>query len=402
MSRAKLQAGSRKRAISSAIDQASCWLAGSGIQNSGKDEKLRGGVAAWYELGEDQYPFLYSEITGYALSAFLFLYRIRGEKKMLGYAEEAAEWLIRNALHADGGVKTRLYLVPHYVSPNYSFHQGRVYAFDTGMVGYGLLQLYTATKKDRHLDAIHKIARFLAHRMRRQDGTFCPYYDPSAKKCEEDLKKWSDQRGTFHAKLALFFIDYYRLTRDPAYKKYALSLLDASLEAQAADGRFVTGRKDKSTHLHPHAYTLEGLLYGGVFLGRADYLKAVIRGWEWALAGVSEDGSVSSIYADRSFSHHERSDIVAQVLRIGAALYALSPSKMNPHRGLLKKIKDHLLIFQYEAGTRQKGGFIYGAATDGLIRDHLNAWSTMFALQALWMYAEFVEKKKPLNLENFI
>ncbi len=390
------------QAIASAVLRGSSWLSGSGIQNAGRDKKLRGGVAAWYEVEENQYPFLYSEITGYAISAYMFLHRVLGKKELLKNAGGAADWLIENALHADGGVKTRFYLVPHYVSPNYCFHSGRVYAFDTAMVGYGFLQLYKATRDAAYLEAAKKTAHFLTDRMRLKNGTYYPYFDPKTGRCEEDLEKWSDQRGAFHAKLALLFIDYYRLTADPAYKKYAMTLLDATLATQKPDGRFITGKKDQSTHLHPHAYTIEGLLYGAVFLGRKDCLRAAVRGWKWALSAVSADGSVSSIYAGDGFSHHERSDIVAQMLRIGAILYALDPAAVKPHLAALKKIKEHLLIFQYEAVKKQKGGFIYGAATDGLIRDHLNAWSTMFAVQALWMYGAFVLKREPLDIESFV
>ena len=388
--------------MADSVLRASNWLTESGIQHRGVDPSLRGGVAAWYEIEEKQYPFLYSEITGYALSALIFLYNIYKDKKYLDRAQLGANWLIQNALHPDGGIKTRFYLVKHYVSPNYCFHYGRIYTFDTAMVGYGLLQLYKIIPKEEYRTAIEKISVFLIQKMRAKDGTFYPYYDSKDKKFKEDLEKWSDQRGTFHAKLALFFIDYYRLTCNPVYKKYAASLLNASQKVQRKDGRFITGKKDGSTHLHPHFYTLEGLLYGAVYLKRNDYLKTAVKGWKWSLTGVSADGSVSSIYMDRSFLHHERSDIVAQILRIGAILCELEPSIIKPHLALLKKIKGHLLLFQYEGDRKQKGGFIYGAATDGLIRDHLNSWSTMFALQALWMYESFVTKRKSLNLENFI
>ena len=94
---------------------ASNWITGSGIQHKGSDPSLRGGVSAWYEIDENIYPFLYSEITGYALTTFLFLHRIYGQGKFLKFAQNASNWLIQNALHADGGVKTRFYLVKHFL-----------------------------------------------------------------------------------------------------------------------------------------------------------------------------------------------------------------------------------------------------------------------------------------------
>jgi hypothetical protein len=388
--------------MAASVKRASDWLARSGIQNTSRDVKLRGGVAAWYETDKKLYPFLYSEITGYALSALVFLHTVRPHQAWLAAAERAARWLIRNALLDDGGVKTRLYLVDHYESPNYSFDGGRVYAFDTAMVGYGLLQLFKRVPRSDYAQAAHHVLDFLTRRMGRPDGTFWPYYDPRRGKCGEDLGKWSDQAGTFHAKLALFLIDFSRRPGYEALGGRARLLLDRILGAQKADGRFVTGRKDNSTHLHPHAYTIEGLLYGGVCLKNKRYLDSAFRAFEWMLRAVSRDGSVSSLYTPEGFSHHERSDIVAQLLRIGAILHALEPKRMRPRLATLEAVKRHLLLFQSNGAKASYGGFIYGAATDGLQRPHVNAWATMFALQALWMHEHFVEKGKPLTLECFV
>jgi len=380
-----------------AISSASQWLLRSGIQNSSSDKKLRGGVAAWYEPDKKIHPFLYSEITGYALSTWMFLHRIQPNPKFIRHARLAADWLMRNALLKEGGVKTRLYLVKHYVSPNYCFYFGRVYSFDTAMVGYGLLQLFKVRKDPRYLESVQIILDFLVGTMERKNGAYEAYYDSRRKQHGEDFDKWSDQGGSFHAKLALLFIDYYKITNDENYKKFAEQLLDAVIETQKKDGRFVTSQKDQSTHLHPHAYTLEGLLYGAVKLNHRRYLEAAMKGFQWMLRGVSNDGSVSSIYEGSSFSHHERSDIVSQTLRIGSILYALDSRKMKRHLPILLNIQRHLLLFQ-----QQTGGFVYGFATDGLMRNHWNAWSTMFAIQALWMYEAFVVQKKKLCLDSFV
>lgn len=394
--------GKIQRNSTQSVRCAAHWLLYSGIQHLTSNEKLKGGVACWYELGQKQYPFLYSEITGYALSALCFLFRIYREQIFLQRAVLAVSWLIQNALHSNGGIRTRLYLVKDYVSPNYCFNYERIYAFDTSMVGYGLVQFYQKQPSKLVGDAIEKIAHFLITQMRRADGSFHPYYDAKTGRCDEDLDKWSDQRGTFHAKCALFFTDLYKSTRTELYRKVAFGLLESAVEEQLADGRFVTGRKDCSTHLHPHAYTLEGLLYGGIYFKKNHFIEAALRGFQWALNGVSVDGSVSSYYVDRRFSFHERSDIVAQLLRIGTILYSLKANKMRPYMEILSRIGKHLLLFQYHADKRQKGGFIYGAATDGLVRDHLNAWGTMFAMQALWMYDRCVKKKKKLVMDHFI
>lgn len=392
-----------KKSITPTILSAARWLMRSGIQNTSKDPNRHGGVAAWYEPDKRLYPFLYSEITGYALSTLVFLNRIHPRREVLVAAHRAARWLVRNALYKEGGVKTRFYLVKHYASPNYCFHYGRVYAFDASMVGYGLIQLFKVSKKEEYLRAAEKILYFLTTKMMKADGSFHPYFDSRAQKCGEDLEKWSDQGGSFHGKLALFFTDYYRLTGIETYKQAAARLLDWVKRRQKTDGRFITGRKDGSTHLHPHAYTLEGLLVAGVLLGRPDDCRAALKGFLWMVRGVSAaNGSVSSVFEKKEFSRFERSDIVAQFLRLGAVLYSIYPKKITPHLRTLENVKKNLLLFQYKAASRQSGGFVYGAATDGRMRPHLNAWATMFALQALWMHDEFVLAGRPLNLDSFI
>ena len=55
----------------SQVVSAARWLATSGVQHRNRDSKLNGGVAAWYEQDKNLYPFLYSEITGYALSTWM-------------------------------------------------------------------------------------------------------------------------------------------------------------------------------------------------------------------------------------------------------------------------------------------------------------------------------------------
>ncbi len=396
------KSGNSPRDSKAAVLSAARWLVRSGIQSASKDLKRSGGVAAWYEPDKKRYPFLYSEITGYALSTWVFANRIHPSAEFLKAANQAAGWLVKNALYKDGGVKTRFYLVKRYVSPNYCFHYGRVYAFDAAMVGYGLLQLFKVSKKEEHLRAAERVLQFLTTKMMKKGGSFYPYFDSSTQKCGEDLDKWSDQEGSFHGKLALFFTDYYRLTGIEKYRQITFNLLDGIKKQQKSAGRFITGKKDGSTHLHPHSYTLEGLLYAGILLKRPDYCQAALKGFLWMVRGVSTDGSVSSILEKNKFSRHERSDIVAQFLRIGSILYTLYPKKISAHLETLESVKKHLLLFQNKDASRQSGGFLYGAATDGLMRPHLNAWATQFALQALWMHDEFVLRRRPVCVESFV
>jgi hypothetical protein len=391
-----------KSPLSPPLEKISHWLIESGIQNNRSDPKVQGGFSAWYEIYKRRYPFIYTEITGYALSTLVFLNRIHPDPVFLKRAHKAALWAIRNAFHPKGGVKTRYYLVRRYETPNYTFNAGRMYAFDTAMVGYGLMQLYRVSPKKIYLDYAVEAWDFLSLVLSKKDGSLYPYFDVRTLKRDEDFAKWSDQAGSFHAKCAMFFIDLYRHEPKRAYRDAAVKLLDGVVRKQDQSGRFITSLKDRSTHLHPHCYTLEGLLYGGHYLGKGAYIDSALEGFRWMRHAISDDGSVSSIYDSSGFAYHERSDIVAQALRIGSVLWGLDKIKGTQMKSLLAKVREHLLLFQFTEEGTQEGGFLYGADTDGRMRVHLNAWSTMFALQALWAHETFVDKGRDVCLDCFI
>ncbi len=384
------------------ISGLSRWLLHSGTQNLSRDPKKRGGFAAWYEIDRDLYPFLYSEITGYALTTLVFLNSFSPDRLQIRRAELAADWLMRCARLPKGGVKTRYYLVKDYETPNYSFHHGRVYTFDTAIVAYGALQLYKATQKKRYLDWAWEMTHFMLQKMRRPDGLFHAYYDSVPARTGEDLEKWSDQAGSFHAKLALHFTDLWRITRDPRLKRTTCDLLDASLGLQRREGRFITNLGDGSTHLHPHCYTMEGIVYAAFHMELKKYLKPLKKAMLWTLTAVGEDGSISTMHKDGQFDFHERSDIVAQVLRMGSILYAMGVCRDAGTAVLLKKIREHLALFLYPGKSDQRGGMLYGAATDGRVRVHLNTWCAMFALQAFRYHDQYVIAGKELELEHLI
>ncbi|MBF0254519.1 MAG: hypothetical protein HQL11_05290 [Candidatus Omnitrophica bacterium] len=388
--------------LSKEVAEAAGWLVRSGIQNRSGRPQLDGGVSAWYEMYRKRYPFLYSEITGYAITCFLFLNNVDPRPQWVNAARRAATWLMRKAWHPCGGVHTRYYLVKNYQSPNYSFHTGRVYAFDTGMVAYGMLRLHRLSPRKMYREYLDQAHAYLTRQLDITQPDFYPYWDKSTGRKGRDTGKWSDQNGTFHGKCAMFLIDYARESGRAGDRDACLRLLDWVLDRQEDDGRFVTNVADGSTHLHPHCYTLEGLLYGAAFLGKDKYLKAAIRGARWMRQAVSDSGSVSAIYEHEGFAHYERSDIVAQVLRIGSILHAWPKTPNVFDEKILTRIREHLLMFQFNEEGPQKGGFFYGADTDGRLRIHLNAWASMFSLQALWMHERFVRRGRPVDLECLV
>lgn len=387
------------------ILKAASWLLTSGIQDLTDRDHLKGGVASWYDIDQDLYPYLYSEITGYAITCYLFLNHIHPDPIWVDRATLAAEWLIHNALDKSGGVKCRFYLNPKVESSVYSFERGRMYTFDTAMVGYGLLQLYKVKPDLRWLRCIESIYGFLSSTVKKTDAAYYPFYNSRTQKCEESFDKWSNQSGSFHSKLALFFIDYYWLKKEEHIRKEVFSLLDSIARQQLDSGRFITDVSDGSTHHHPHSYTVEGLLYSGIYLDRKDYIEVAYHGAEWLFEAFFNNDFMPSLYTPEGFVKEERIDVVAQTLRIGSILFGIR--RWPGVRKRLDSLKNRLLSFQYHGSEKQKGGFYFRLPRtekqkDSFMGRHLNAWVSMFALQALWMHEEFVFREKEIRLDQFI
>ena len=82
------------------------WLVKSGIQNNDKNRPSHfGAFNAWYDVKNRKYSYMYSEITGYLITSMIFHYRLTQKKIYLNSAIKAADWLIKNAQHKNGGFK---------------------------------------------------------------------------------------------------------------------------------------------------------------------------------------------------------------------------------------------------------------------------------------------------------
>ena len=61
------------------------------------------------EVGRDEPPFLYTEVTGYAIQDLVDIYSLTHNPELLDRAIRAAQWIAKQATHESGGVLTRFY-----------------------------------------------------------------------------------------------------------------------------------------------------------------------------------------------------------------------------------------------------------------------------------------------------
>jgi hypothetical protein len=357
------------------------WLIGSGIQSA------QGGFYAWRDMEDDSHSYLYSEITGYAITALCFLYAVTKEKVFVNNAGRAAQWIMQDALDGSGGVLTRKYAkdaVEHY-----SFERGNIYSFDCGMVAFGMLKLYKATSDPAYLDCAEKIIKFLNGRMLRPDGLYYPVFDTKKGLPVENTVKWSTQSGSFHSKLALCLCELAGIKKDSSYNAAAKRLIEASVKTFDKAGRFVTNTADDTSHLHPYCYTLEGMLYYSYRTGDTGYADTVEDAFKWIAGLQADNGALPTQVsgAGKSGIVYQRADIQAQVLRlsyfIGSGLYR-------------ERLIERLLELQ-NVSEGLKGAFLFGTDKDGSFKKHGNAWCSMFALQALYLASGRVKNETVLE-----
>ena len=377
-----------KKEIEETIELAKSWLLYSGIQNESDNPKIDGGFNSWYDPKKKIYPYIYSEITGYALTILSYLYHLQPEEILLKRSKKAASWLMNQAAHQSGAVKTRYYFGKTQDKADFSKQVGTLYTFDTGVVLFGICHLYQITKEKKYLDYAQKLTSFLLS-MRKPGGSFYAFFDPKKKKKVDVPDKWSTQSGAFHAKLALGLLALFGLTKDKTYKEAAEGICDWALSLQKSDGRFVTFKDTSDTHLHPHCYAAEGLYYAGKFLGKDNYLQAAKKAAEWALSGQMKNGGIPSMFYQKSgWGRWERTDELAQVLRIGVLSNGATKEKLS-------KLVKRILTFQSKSKDKHlNGGMKYGYE-EGKKLSHVNPHCTVFTLQALLFYQDYLSGSFP-------
>lgn len=378
----------------SAEDMAAKWVLESGIQNVSGDVKTSGGFNGWFDVNSGSYPFIYSEITGYGMSSLIYLKGAYNSDVFLERAKLAAKWIINNAITPEGGVLTKYYYARGAADDGYKFENRNVFAFDAGVVLYGLCNVALETNDEDTKKNCHKIAEFLVNNMLKKNGEFHAAWNLKSNEPLNDESKWSTRSGSYHAKIALGMIKMHEMTGESVYEKAAEAVCEAAVKSQKEDGRFVT--HGNSTHLHPHCYSAEGLLYAGKKLGRKDFLESSLKATEWALRAQKENGGIPFLF-ENGFVHYERTDVLAQVLRLGSVFMA---ERLLAASHNMDRLRNRLAGFQVNEG-QQAGGIEFGYDFDGIRKSHLNSWCTMFSMQAFRMNSLFKSGRK-IDLEIIV
>lgn len=362
------------------------WLVHSDIRiKNGKD---RGALYGWKNLSSKSFPFIYSEITGYAITSFSWMVSEFGNLYALEAAKAASAWIVKKMdsklLPARPAAEVNC---PNDLSNMY-------YSFDNGMVAIGLLNLYKITNDRNHLELAQSVTDALIERffdgeklIARLDNSF------NSIKSDDDkgLVKWSTVPGAHHCKISLVLLELSRLTDNGKYAQIANSLCNYARKLQNPSGLFVTNPGSDIVHLHPHLYACEGLIYSGIKQSDEGHFTMGVKGIKWAMEHISS--SNGGLFRNTEKESVEQSDCTAQLLR----LLLLCRSRLTNYvkyshlRNIIDRLHLRLLDFYIPDGEGC-GAMKYQQALETAC-----SWCTMFSAQALNLW----EKESPPQWIDF-
>lgn len=337
------------------LSRAGEWFLRSGIHETS------GGVARYYHADLERNQPVSTEITGYAVSALVYLHSATDDDRYLDRALAGARFLTRIAW--DRASQT----LPFEIDP-----RALTYFFDCGIVVRGLLSAWRASGTDEFLDVAAALGRSMAldFTSTNNDGLHPVLSLPDKRPLPRDPLRWSRSSGCYQLKAAMGWLDLAEATGDQHFREPYDRALAHSLQTW---GGFLPGHPEKPKvmdRLHAFLYFLEGLL------PRANDAQSAAA----LCAGI------------RSATHHvreiapefERSDVYAQLLRI--RLYADWAGAAPLDRDAAQFEAGRLSLFQaVDSDPRIDGGYRFGR-TGNAWSPHVNPVSTAFALQALALW----------------
>ena len=343
------------------LHRAGCWFLHSGIQEP------NGGVARYYRADLSRNAPVSTEITGYALSALVYLHEKFPDQAYLDAAVRAAQFLTRMAWD-----KT-LDAMPFEYGVTSNGSRSPTYFFDCGIIARGLLSLWRVTAEWEFLDGAVRCGRSMLHF--RQGATIHPILLLPDKRPLPHEPRWSRSPGCYQLKSAMAWDDLAKATGDADFATAYELALETAL---ARHDNFLPGETDQEKvmdRLHAYCYFLEGLQPA---LDRSDCRQALA-------AGI---GRVGELLRDIGPTF-ARSDVYAQLLR--ARLYADRAGVLPLDQEAASREATELAAFQSDSEDAHLAHGFYFGRKKGSWLPHLNPVSTAFGLQTLTMWHEYLE-----------
>ena len=296
-----------------------------------------------------------SEITGYAVSAFLYLHSLTGDDRYRKAGLRSAHFLV------DQGWDR--------ASMTFPFEPGsdRAYFFDIGIIIRGLLAAARATGDSIFKELAKTAALSLAFDFL-GENEFAPVISLPQKQAPPYEPRWSRMPGCYQLKSA---VAWKEVGEEHGDRMFHVALGSAL----ATHESFLPGEEDRERvmdRLHAYGYFLEALLW---VADRPEARKALEYGIEKA-AGLFRDIA----------PQFERSDVSAQLLRVRLIAHHLHGMPLDERAACHEASR--CASFQIVSESQVlNGGFWFGSKA-GAILPFANPVSTAFAMQALQLWED--------------
>lgn len=215
----------------------------------------------------------YPETTGYIIPTLLNFASMSGYRRdeVTAACQKSGEWLL--SIQNEDGSFSEL------------FDQSPA-VFDTGEILFGLSALYKYIRQEEYLAAVRKAADWLVANQ----------WDNGAWG-RSSIGKTSDVPYSYTSRPAWALLVAYEITGDAKYRKLADKNLGWVVSQQASNGWFQHSywKESNESFLHTIAYTLDGLINGGIILKDKRYLGAV-RKTAHVLVELSKKNDLKSYY----------------------------------------------------------------------------------------------------------
>jgi hypothetical protein len=339
------------------LDPRLSTMAGHWFLNSGIQEP-NGGVARYHHFDTGRNARVSTEITGYAVSALVFLYERTQQSELLEAAVRAGRFLLETAWSPS------LKAFPFECAGNGDAPQPLTYFFDCGIIVRGLLQLSRVSGDT----AYQEVAALAGESMVRDFATadtWHPILELPGKYPLQWTSQWSRRPGCYQLKSALAWHELHQVTGNKAFED---AFNRALATAIATEAEFLPAETPEKTmdRLHAYSYFLEALM------------PAVDRG-EVRTVLASGIRKVSG-YLREIRPVFVRSDVYAQLLRVRLLADQLAGITLNEPEAS----DEAAAIEQFQIddpGSKHHGGFWFGWK-NGQPTPFTNPVSTAFCLQA--------------------
>jgi hypothetical protein len=350
---------------------AAAWFLQSGIQEP------RGGVARYYRGDLGQNARVSTEITGYAVTALVYLGGRTGDAACLAAARRGADFLAGDAWNQT------LRIFPFEHSSNGDLPDDLAYFFDSGIIARGFLALWRRTRDARYLDSACQAGHSMRTHFHAGDRIHPILQLPSLTPLPYGAQ-WSRGPGCYQLKSALAWWDLHQATGDARFRQWYEEALASAL---ASHDSFLPAENPERTmdRLHAYSYFLEGVMPAAARPEIRNALQAGIA----RVAGYLRE--IAPLF--------ERSDVYAQLLRV--RLFASQCGAVALNRQEAEEEAKRIPEFQMEHDDiRFAGGYAFGRK-QGVIIPHMNPVSTAFCSQALEMWDDYLAGRR-LDLQSLV